>query len=69
VEQPAGTLEPYGCRPRAPTPRSPARICWWACWPTGPTSRSASCAASASILPSSGRTCAAGTWQPEAASR
>jgi hypothetical protein len=44
--------------------------CWWDCWPTGPTSRSASCAASASTLASSGRTCAAGTWQqPEAASR
>jgi hypothetical protein len=39
------------------------------CWPTGPTSRSASCAASASTFVSSGRTCAAGTWQPEAASR
>ena len=35
----------------------------------GPTSRSASCAASASTFVSSGRTCAAGTWQPEAASR
>jgi hypothetical protein len=27
VERPAGTLEPYGCRPRAPTTDSISR--WW----------------------------------------